>query len=228
VSGDRSPDPRLLSLAALGVRTAALLHELRQPLFAVQGRLQLARAGQALDAAELEALLGQLAHVRELLDHHSGLGRPDDSWLDVDLGEAAQAAAGMAAERARAADVTVSFERPRPSPVVRGRAVAVRQIALNLLTNAIDAAAGSPARRVTVAVIAAPAGPRLVVEDSGPGVPPGLREQLFEPFYTTKEPGHGSGLGLFVARGLVDELGGEIHVEAAEGGGARMVVTFPP
>lgn len=68
---------------------------------------------------------------------------------------------------------------------------------------------------------------RITVEDSGPGIPPEHREHVFEPFYTTKEPGKGTGLGLAVAARLVDSMSGTIRVESGDGGGASFVVLLP-
>jgi signal transduction histidine kinase len=67
----------------------------------------------------------------------------------------------------------------------------------------------------------------LFVADSGPGVAPQDREQIFEPFYTTKEPGRGTGLGLAIVARAVDEMGGVVWVDAAREGGAVFKMFFP-
>jgi two-component system C4-dicarboxylate transport sensor histidine kinase DctB len=68
---------------------------------------------------------------------------------------------------------------------------------------------------------------QLTVEDSGPGVPDDIRARIFEPFFSTKRPDEGSGLGLTVCQRVVSELGGRIFVEDSELGGARFVAAFP-
>jgi len=67
----------------------------------------------------------------------------------------------------------------------------------------------------------------VFVADSGPGVPPADREKIFDPFYTTKEPGHGTGLGLAIVARTVDEMGGLIWVTQAREGGAVFKLFFP-
>lgn len=218
---------RLEELAALGVVAATLLHELRQPLFAVKGRLQLAAGGRPLDLDDLVELVGQLEHAEELIEHYAGLGRPDEAWVDVDLSEAAAAAVRMTATRARRAGATVTVDAPAPVEV-RGRAVAMRQVALNLVANAIDAVACRERRDVVVRTCAAGPVVRLEVQDTGPGLAEAVRGRLFQPFVTTKPPGHGTGLGLYIARKLVEEAGGTIRAEACEGGGTRMIVELLP
>src|SRR2546426_5222320 len=68
---------------------------------------------------------------------------------------------------------------------------------------------------------------RLVVEDSGPGVPPEIRGRIFDPFFTTKGPDEGTGLGLAICQRVVIEVGGKIWLEDSELGGARFVVELP-
>jgi signal transduction histidine kinase len=67
----------------------------------------------------------------------------------------------------------------------------------------------------------------LEVSDNGPGIPPELIDEIFEPFFTTKEPGKGTGLGLAVAAGLVDAMGGTIRVDSPEGRGTSFTVVLP-
>jgi two-component system, NtrC family, sensor kinase len=70
-------------------------------------------------------------------------------------------------------------------------------------------------------------GALLYVADSGPGVPPEDREKIFEPFYTTKEPGRGTGLGLAIVARAVDDMGGVVWVDTAREGGAAFKMFFP-
>ena len=82
--------------------------------------------------------------------------------------------------------------------------------------------------RVVLRLSAGPQGPVLAVEDNGPGIPPENLERIFEPFFTTKAPGEGTGLGLSVSRGIMEELGGSLEVESAPGRGAIFRVALPP
>ncbi|MEZ4240851.1 MAG: HAMP domain-containing sensor histidine kinase [Myxococcota bacterium] len=224
-------------LAELGVLTASLLHELRQPLFAVKGLLQLARhrarqpAGEAMAPGDLDQLLHHVGHLEELVEHYAGLGRAEDSWVELDLRDAIDQVLVMLDHRIRQESVRVTVTPPRresPALLVHGRAVAVRQVVMNLLGNAIDAVADEPVREVRVHVTGDRHQARIEVSDSGPGLPEAVRERMFEPFVTTKPPGRGTGLGLYIARKLADEIGGEISLEPTPAGqGARLVVTLP-
>jgi signal transduction histidine kinase len=101
----------------------------------------------------------------------------------------------------------------------------VRQILINLLSNAIHA---TPAGgRVSIFMENIPAGIRLIVEDTGTGIPKENLDKIFEPFFSTKSPGQGTGLGLFVTREIVEKLNGSIEVQSRFGQGTRFCVQIP-
>jgi two-component system sensor kinase FixL len=105
----------------------------------------------------------------------------------------------------------------------------MQQVILNLLLNALEAAAESPNGERAVVVSAGPdpdGGVAIAVEDTGPGVPEELIERVFEPFYTTKA--RGIGMGLSIARSIVSAHGGTIWTEGRPGGGAVFRVHVPP
>jgi C4-dicarboxylate-specific signal transduction histidine kinase len=127
----------------------------------------------------------------------------------------------------RSENVQVETEIDARAPEVLGLSQELMQVISNLVTNAEHAL-----RRWTPAVIristhAMERWVRLVVEDSGPGVSPELRQRIFDPFFTTKSPDEGSGLGLAICQRVVSELGGRIRLEDSELGGARFVVELP-
>lgn len=103
----------------------------------------------------------------------------------------------------------------------------LKQVLLNLVVNAEHALRRAATRRLLVTLEEHGALRRVVVEDSGPGVPEELRGRIFEPFFTTKPEGEGSGLGLSVSYGIVKEHGGELWHEQPAGGGARFVIELP-
>jgi len=108
-------------------------------------------------------------------------------------------------------------------PVVWGSGDKLTQILLNLILNAFDAMESAPG---AVKVRTRRDGEQVVVEvsDCGCGIPPERIESLFKPFATTKSPGKGTGLGLWISRQLVDELGGTIRVESEVGKGTLFMV----
>lgn len=101
----------------------------------------------------------------------------------------------------------------------------IRQVLINLLTNAIQAS--SEGGIVTLAVENTPDGVVIKVKDQGKGIPRENLPRIFEPFYSTKPPGEGAGLGLSVCRGIIEKLGGQINVEGNLGQGAIFTVILP-
>jgi two-component system C4-dicarboxylate transport sensor histidine kinase DctB len=99
---------------------------------------------------------------------------------------------------------------------------------INLVTNAEHAVRGRPSAVIQLTTEARDDWVRLIVEDSGPGVPGDIRSRVFDPFFTTKSPDEGSGLGLSICQRVVAEVGGKIWLEDSEAlGGARFVVELP-
>lgn len=209
---------------------AALVHELRQPLFALKARLQLAQGGGGeLRGEALREVLEQLVHVEEVLERYAH-ERVAPEPVVVDLGEEVRRALTMLGAQAAAEGVVLDVRVPAGGARVRCAAVVVRQVVLNLVRNGVDAAGG-----VDAVAIAEPKAVRiearvdggwvvLEVEDSGPGLPPGVEERLFEPFVTTK--GEGTGLGLVIVRRLLEEAGGSL-VARTSADGVCFVARFP-
>ncbi|MCK6506375.1 ATP-binding protein [Myxococcota bacterium] len=200
-------------LAELGMQSAELVHELRQPVFASVGLAQLARAELDRPAVDLERLRGQLDGLVQQLDlmhallgRYGGAGRrPSTVGGPVLLAPPVTAAVQMLDPRARSAGLSLVLELVDGQSQVLGEVVAIQQVAANLLQNALDAARSRVRVRVEGAV--------LRVLDDGPDPGPDVLGRLFEPFFTTKPPGKGTGLGLAVTRHLVEAHGGSLRLE---------------
>ncbi len=226
------PDPldgdwlRSARLAELGLHAATVLHELRQPLFALRALGQIGTAKGGLPADRIVQLVMEVEHMAGLVDAWASLthaGGPDEV---LDVNEPVRNAALMLSHRATpVAEFRVVCE-PR-ALLIRGRTASVQQVAVNLLANAWDAVALQAAPMVAVYTRDSGDFVEIVVEDNGEGVPEALRERVFEPFVTTKAPGEGTGLGLYLARRTVEESGGSLALEAEAGRGARFVARWP-
>lgn len=210
-------------LAELGVLTSSLLHELRQPLFALKSMIELDLAGGA--DGRLRAMLGQVEQIERLVQHYGGLGRDDELPQPYDPVSTVVGAVEMLRFRARQVGAALEVEQ-EALPTQVGQPGALRQIVLNLVHNALDAVDGHAERRVVLRV--APDGGTLllVVADSGPGFAPEVAARAFQPFVTTKPPGRGTGLGLYITRALVEEAGGTVRLGVASPG-ARVEVRLP-
>jgi signal transduction histidine kinase len=215
----------LAQLAELGLLSASLFHEIRQPLFVLKGLVDLALSRRlGLQEEELRLILQELRHVEALVEHYGTLQSAPIAPEPLDLDTAVRAAVDAMAPRARQRGVDLQF-RPGGGGVVVARGVAVRQVVVNLVANAIDAAVHG-GRTVEVATRVDGGGPEVLVTDTGLGVDPTVRDRLFAPFVTTKPPGAGTGLGLFITRRLVAEFGGGIELVPGAGRGTLARVRF--
>lgn len=230
-------------LAALGQLAAQLAHEIGTPLAAVSGHLQLAVYGQELPKTvrdRLQVATSELDRVsqiiRDYLDH-TRAAKPTS--VPTDLRRVIEEAVRVTTSGARRPGVRIAVEVDPQLSVVQTDPGLVRQILINLLTNAIDAtlaartqsanSAAGPGRIVISAHSAGATGQvELAVSDEGTGIASEDVGRIFEPFYTTKGRGRGTGLGLSICRELVRTLGGKISVESTPGKGSAFAVTLPP
>ncbi len=220
-------------LSALGQMSAGISHELNQPLaairsFADNGRVLLYR-GRHEEASENLTQISELtARMARIIRNLRAFARKEgEPATDVALDRVVQDALDLLARRIE--DEGVEIEWHPVAVSVRGGAVRLAQVVVNLLTNAMDAMAGQDVKRVIIAI--EPDGPRtrLVVRDTGPGLAPGTQGQVFDPFFTTKAVGSGEGLGLglSISYGIVQSFGGAIRGANHEEGGAVFTVDLP-
>lgn len=191
-------------LAELGLLCSGLVHELRQPLFAAKALTQLLQ-GQLSGAAASSAaqIVEQLVLAQEILTRYADTGRrPGAGVGPMDLVPAVDAGVRLLGHRAELRRVRLDWTGADAMVAVQADAVAVQQVTVNLVANALDAARSAVEVRIE--------GTTLVVSDDGTGVCADVRETLFEPFVTTKPPGEGTGLGLALTRTLVAGMGGDL------------------
>lgn len=222
-------------MAALGQMSAALAHEINQPLTAL--RMQLASQRLLLDSGRTETVREGIGQVEGLVERMAALtghlktfARKSPAGLRqrLSLSDVLEQALQLLAPRIRSEAVEVSCEVP-PQAWVSGDAIRLEQVLINLLTNALDAMQAAPVRQLRISCEQAGNGWTLRVADSGGGIAAEHLEQVFEPFFTTKPVGQGLGLGLAVSYGIVRDLGGtleahndahgavfELHLPAAE------------
>jgi two-component system, OmpR family, sensor kinase len=204
-------------------------HELRTPLTSILANLELLEAELQGEQQEMAAsALRSSRRMRRMVADLLLLARADAgreaTMAPVDLAAIAREAAEEAG--ALSDDHPISLDAPE-RVTVTGVADDLHRLAGNLVENAlIHTPAGTP---ITVSVRREGASAVLEVADRGPGVPPELRERVFERFARAGGDGtrRGSGLGLAIVRAVVDAHGGRVELLDAEGGGARFVVTLP-
>jgi signal transduction histidine kinase len=225
--------------AAMGELATSLAHELNQPLNAI---LQNAGVVQMLlSTHQLPPALGEIADIiddihkddirasamirrmRGLLQKHELQSHP------VDLNEVALETIAIVRPDARAREVQLETDLGATVRPIQGDRVHLQQVLLNLLMNAMDAVGTMPPerRRVRVETTNGDGEVRLAVTDTGVGVPPDRIEAVFEPFYTTKGEDRGMGMGLAIARGIVEAHAGRIAAKNNDGGGATVWFSLP-
>ena len=204
-------------LAALGQMSAALAHELNQPLTALRMQLGslrlLQRSGRAADMGEaLEQIEGLLARLSALTGHLKTFARKSPGGLRerLRLDHLLEQALHLLAPRLREGAVEIR-RHVDPQAEVLGEAIRTEQVVLNLLDNALDACAGQPLPRLTIHSWREAGVWALAVEDNGGGIAAEHLPSLFDPFFTTKPVGEGLGLGLAISYGIARDLGGSLE-----------------
>ncbi|MBA1379176.1 sensor histidine kinase [Pseudomonas brassicacearum] len=219
-------------LAALGQMSAALAHEINQPLTAQ--RMQLATLRLLLDHGRIDDAYKALKPVDDMLTRMAALtghlktfARKSPSGLRerLDLAAVVDQALQLLETRLRDENVSTVLHLTRPA-WVRGDAIRLEQVLINLLRNALDAMVDQPIKRLDVRLEADEQLWRLTVSDSGTGIAEEHLAQVFDPFFTTKAVGDGLGLGLAVSFAIIHESGGRLTADNHEHG-AVFCVSLP-
>ncbi|MFV3289496.1 sensor histidine kinase [Pseudomonas sp. NY11955] len=219
-------------LAALGQMSAAMAHEINQPLTTQRMQLETLRLlldhGRHDEARQaLEPLEQMLTRMAALTSHLKTFARNSPVGLRerLDLATVVDQALHLLEARIRSEEVEVALYLARPA-WVRGDAIRLEQVLINLLRNALDAMADKRYKRLEIRIEPDQALWRLSVLDSGGGIAEADLAKVFDPFFTTKPVGEGLGLGLAISYGIVHEAGGQLQAENLPGG-ARLSLTLP-
>lgn len=220
-------------LAALGQMSAALSHEINQPLAAVKSYAE--NAATYLDRKRVAEARENVTRISQMADRMATLSghlrnfarRPQETVGPVDLSLVLDDALDLMAPRLSKAGATIdrATETRQPLWVMGGR-VRLQQVFVNLISNALDAMEQDPAPHITILPPEAADGRvRISVRDRGPGVEADAAGRVFDPFFTTKSPGKGLGLGLSISYNIVEDFGGHLSVtNNADGLGACFTV----
>jgi len=221
-------------LSSLGQMAASIAHEINNPLAGVLVYTQLIAKKLVHDTLSKEVALDYLAKMAREVDRSSRIirnlfdfARPSELTLgDVEINGVIEDALALVGHRAALGQIEVTRDLGHDLPRVYADYDQLRQVLVNLTLNAIQATQAGG--RVTLRTRTGPDGSlTLTVADTGCGISEANRKKLFTPFFTTKEKGEGVGLGLAVAKGIIEKHAGSIEVESAEGKGATFIVTLP-
>ncbi len=217
-------------LAALGQMSAAVSHELNQPLAAM--RTYLAGARLLLQRKRPDEAESSFQRVEDLLDRMGAITRQlksfarksTDDMIPVDVKVPLSAAFSMMAPQLGQGGIEITRTVPDEPAMVMADPLRIEQIIVNLLRNALDAMKSVDRPHIDILLTIGDT-VTLAVRDCGHGIAD--PENLFEPFYTTKKPGEGVGLGLAISAGIASELGGRLTARNRDGGGATFELQLP-
>lgn len=216
-------------LATIGELAAGVAHEINEPLGNILGFAQLMEKDESLGEQsrhDCRRIVHASLHAREIVRKLLIFARQVQTQKGpVDLNRIIEEGLYFLESRCARHGIELVRNLDRCCPPIVADEGQINQVLVNLMVNAIQVV--PPGGRIMVTTIAEPRHVALVVEDTGTGLEESSIDRLFVPFFTTKEPGEGTGLGLSVVHGIVSAHGGSIHAENREEGGARFIVEFP-
>lgn len=225
---------RAEQLAWVGQMAAGIAHEVRNPLTVIKLLVQAAtdpRRSNGFRPQDLRVLEGEILRLEQIIRTFLDFARPPrPEKKSVAPADLIRACVEGVTARAELQGVAVRAALPPDLPPIDADPGQLGQVLYNLLFNALDVLPAGGTVRVTAAVAPADGGPAgevltVLVSDTGPGLPVGLEEQIFDPFISTKETG--LGLGLSICRRIIEAHGGSIGATNGPGGGAVFVVRLP-
>jgi signal transduction histidine kinase len=216
-------------LATIGVLAAGIAHELNEPLSRILGFAELVQKDPGLPPTarrDLSRIVDASLHAREIMQKLLSFGHGAPAHVErCDVNAIAASVLDFLEPRCRSAGIEVRRELAREEVTTRADPTEIHQVIVNLAVNALQAM--PTGGRLTVHTEERDEACLLSVEDTGIGMTPEVLDRIFIPFFTTKDAGRGTGLGLPVVHGILASRGGTIAVESRVGTGSRFTVQLP-
>jgi signal transduction histidine kinase len=224
-------------LASLGTLAAGVAHEINNPLAIIRESAgwmqQLFAKDELKDMPRRKDFVKALDKVEKSVERASRIthqllgfvGKSESTISEVNLTELTEEAIQLISHEAQNRDIRIIRQMEPPPEPIWSDPYQIRQVLLNLLTNAVHAVNSDGTITITIEDVGDCR--TITVSDTGPGIPRENLDKIFEPFFSTKSPGQGTGLGLFVSRGIVEKLGGTIEVASKIGEGAHFSIRLP-
>ncbi len=219
-------------LAALGQMSAALSHEINQPLTAVISYAD--NAATFLERDRIEDAKDNISRISQMADRMARISghlrnfarRPGDKLKAVPIAQMIDEAISITAPQLNSRNARIEFERPKDAVLAVGGELRLQQVLVNIFSNALDAMSDQETPVIHVSVAHSQDAVQIDVRDHGPGLADETIEQAFEPFFSTKEGGEGMGLGLSISYNIVEDFGGRLTVRNHPDGGAVFGVSL--
>ena len=217
-------------MAAVGTLSAGLAHEVKNPLSAVLGYAQLSKRKLSqpdVVLKHLNTIESETRRCNEIISNLMQFSRQEKGeFTDVTINEVVEKSVGIVDHQLGLNDVHVNMQLAPDIPEIIGNPNQLQQVLMNLAINAQQAMAPDGGT-VDIVTYCDDDKVYISVSDTGPGISEEVAKKIFEPFYTTKAAGEGTGLGLSVTYGIIQDHKGNIRVERADSGGARFVIELP-
>jgi C4-dicarboxylate-specific signal transduction histidine kinase len=177
---------------------------------------------------DLNKAMDQVHKASQIITHLRTFGRAAPTSRErVSVNAVVVQALSLLQEQLRLREIDVNLQLDPSEPLVMGNAIQLEQVFLNLLTNARDALACAERKLIHIGSCVEVRSVKIVLEDSGTGIPPAMQHRIFDPFFTTKDVGEGTGLGLSITYGIVRDHGGTIRVDNSTSQGTAFVLELP-
>lgn len=232
-------------MANLGQMAAGIAHEINQPLNIISLVLDKilfeSVKTETIDIeffkSKTDKIFENILRIRNIIDHVRAFSRSSDDYLfsDFDINKSIENATSMILEQFKHLEITLDLQLEQKLPSIVGNTFQFEQVIINMLSNAKDALLDKKSRHedffdMTIGIKTQHSNQKLIVEvtDNGIGIQNEDRNKIMLPFYTTKEEGKGTGLGLTICYQIIKEMGGIIDISSEEFGGTNVKIILDP
>ena len=229
-------------LTTLGEMTTSIAHEINQPLAVIrlttQNLLKKIAVSSAKDRfldtefvqSKLERIDEQVARAAVITDHMRLFGHKEEGpQIQVSAQSVIQNVLSLTAQQYRLQNIELTYEKPEKEITITARTFELEQALLNVLSNAeyaVNKFSASGRKHICISLLKDATATKIEISDSGAGISELTLPYIFDPFYTTKEPGEGTGLGLSETYKLLSDMGASISAANSPSGGATFTIEF--
>jgi len=220
-------------LAAIGQLTAGIAHEILNPVNIMSIRLQMLNDSKDVSdrvRSSFNICKNQLDRISEITRNLGQFSRISEQKITMNnLNKIIEEIVNMCAPQFKMEDINTDIQYHPDLPLIPLDKDKVQQVILNIISNAVDVMSGQKTRMLRITTKPTPSKNSLhiIISDTGTGIVDSHIDKVFDPFFTTRDPGKGVGLGLYISYGIIKDHGGKIWVENNEWGGASFIIELP-